>query len=126
MSQAWARGTATDKHLRRPHDANQVGLGTHQILVIPPTDRIPVDTLKKIVDWSQQGGKVLAIDHTPTLDPEGNAFCVIAEKVLYGKRHMGVVRSTFLIDPDGKLVHQWRNIKVSGHVDAVLERIPPR
>ena len=53
-------------------------------------------------------------------------FGVIAEKVLYGKRHMGVVRSTFLIDPDGKLVHQWRNIKVAGHVDAVLERIPPR
>ena len=55
-----------------------------------------------------------------------NAFGVIAEKVLYGKRHMGVVRSTFLIDPDGKLAHQWRNIKVAGHVDAVLERIPPR
>ncbi|MDQ6646337.1 MAG: peroxiredoxin, partial [Pseudomonadota bacterium] len=35
------------------------------------------------------------------------AFDVIHEKVLYGKRHMGVVRSTFLIDPDGKLVEQW-------------------
>ena len=55
-----------------------------------------------------------------------NAFGVIAEKVLYGKRHMGVVRSTFLIDPDGKLAQEWRNIKVAGHVDAVLERIPPR
>ncbi len=48
---------------------NSVGLGNHQILVIPPTDRIPIETLKKIAAWS---GKVVAIGHTPTMDPEGN------------------------------------------------------
>ncbi|MBN8922452.1 MAG: peroxiredoxin [Rhodanobacter sp. 68-29] len=52
------------------------------------------------------------------------AFDVIHEKVLYGKRHMGVVRSTFLIDPDGKLAAEWRGVKVPGHAQAVLDAIP--
>jgi peroxiredoxin Q/BCP len=52
------------------------------------------------------------------------AFDVIHEKVLYGKRHLGIVRSTFLIDPDGKLAHEWRGVKVPGHAQAVLEAIP--
>ena len=55
-----------------------------------------------------------------------NAFDVIHEKVLYGKRHMGVVRSTFLIDPDGKLAAEWRGVKVPGHAQAVLDAIPTR
>lgn len=52
------------------------------------------------------------------------AFDVIHEKKLYGKPYVGVVRSTFLIGPDGKLVAEWRNIKVPGHVQAVLEALP--
>lgn len=52
------------------------------------------------------------------------AFDVIHEKVLYGKRHMGVVRSTFLIDPEGKLAREWRGVKVPGHAQAVLDAIP--
>lgn len=52
------------------------------------------------------------------------AFDVIHEKVLYGKRHMGIVRSTFLIDPNGKLAHEWRGVKVPGHAQSVLEAIP--
>ncbi|GLQ45418.1 peroxiredoxin [Dyella lipolytica] len=55
-----------------------------------------------------------------------NAFDVIHEKVLYGKRHMGVVRSTFLIDPDGKLAAEWRGVKVPGHAQAVLDAILAR
>jgi peroxiredoxin Q/BCP len=51
------------------------------------------------------------------------AFDVIHEKVLYGKRHMGVVRSTFLIDPDGSLAAEWRGVKVPGHAQAVLDAI---
>ncbi|HEX3373237.1 MAG TPA: glycosyl hydrolase, partial [Edaphobacter sp.] len=58
---------------------NSVGLGTHQILVIPPTDRIPVKTLKKIVAWSEHGGKVIGVDHIPTRDPEGNPASEITE-----------------------------------------------
>ncbi|WEN14340.1 peroxiredoxin [Rhodanobacter sp. AS-Z3] len=52
------------------------------------------------------------------------AFDVIHEKVLYGKRHMGIVRSTFLINPDGKLASEWRGVKVAGHAQAVLDAIP--
>jgi thioredoxin-dependent peroxiredoxin len=55
-----------------------------------------------------------------------NAFDVIHEKVLYGKRHLGIVRSTFLIDPSGKLVREWRGVKVAGHAQAVLDAIPVR
>jgi peroxiredoxin Q/BCP len=52
------------------------------------------------------------------------AFDVIHEKVLYGKRYLGVVRSTFLIDPNGKLAAEWRGIKIPGHARAVLESVP--
>jgi peroxiredoxin Q/BCP len=48
---------------------------------------------------------------------------VIHEKVLYGRKFLGVVRSTFLIAPDGKLRKEWRNVKVAGHAEAVLTTI---
>ena len=48
-------------------------------------------------------------------------FDVIHEKTLYGRKFMGVVRSTFLIDADGKLRREWRNVKVKGHAEEVLE-----
>ena len=51
------------------------------------------------------------------------AFDVIHEKVLYGKHHLGIVRSTFLIDPDGKLAQEWRGVKVPGHAQIVLDNI---
>lgn len=51
------------------------------------------------------------------------AFDVIHEKVLYGKHHMGVVRSTFLIDPKGHVRQIWRNVKVAGHAQAVLDAL---
>jgi len=48
-------------------------------------------------------------------------FDVIHEKTLYGRKFMGVVRSTFLIDKDGKLRAEWRKVKVKGHAAEVLE-----
>lgn len=48
-------------------------------------------------------------------------FDVIHEKSLYGRKFMGVVRSTFLIDADGKLRAEWRKVKVAGHAEEVLE-----
>ncbi len=51
------------------------------------------------------------------------AFDVIHEKMLYGKRHLGVVRSTFLIDPKGILRAEWRAVKVPGHAAAVLQQL---
>lgn len=50
-------------------------------------------------------------------------FDVIHEKSLYGKKFMGVVRSTFLIDADGKLRGEWRKVKVKGHAEEVLEAV---
>jgi len=50
-------------------------------------------------------------------------FDVIQEKSLYGRKFMGVVRSTFLIDADGKLRGEWRNVKVKGHAQAVLDAV---
>ena len=52
-----------------------------------------------------------------------NAFGVIGEKVLYGKKHVGVIRSTFLVGADGRIVAAWRNVRVPGHAEAVLERL---
>lgn len=48
-------------------------------------------------------------------------FDVIHEKTLYGRKFMGVVRSTFLIDANGKLRQEWRKVKVAGHAEEVLE-----
>lgn len=48
------------------------------------------------------------------------AFGVIKLKNMYGKQVRGIERSTFLIDADGVLRHEWRGVKVKGHVDEVL------
>lgn len=48
-------------------------------------------------------------------------FGVMKMKQMYGKTVRGVERSTFLIDAEGKLVKEWRGVKVAGHVDEVLE-----
>ena len=42
---------------------------------------------------------------------------------MYGKKVMGIERSTFLIDADGKLREEWRKVKVKGHAEAVLEAV---
>jgi thioredoxin-dependent peroxiredoxin len=47
-------------------------------------------------------------------------FDVIKEKNMYGRKVMGIERSTFLIDATGKLRKEWRKVKVKGHVDDVL------
>lgn len=45
------------------------------------------------------------------------------KKKLYGREFMGVVRSTYLINPEGKIEHAWSKVKVKGHVDAVKEKL---
>ena len=52
-----------------------------------------------------------------------NLFDVIKEKNMYGRKYMGIERSTFLIDANGKLIKEWRKVRVKGHVDDVLESI---
>jgi thioredoxin-dependent peroxiredoxin len=48
-------------------------------------------------------------------------FDVIKQKSLYGRKYLGVERSTFLVDGAGRLLREWRNVKVPGHVEEVLE-----
>lgn len=50
-------------------------------------------------------------------------FDVIREKKMYGKIVRGIQRSTFVIGADGKLLKEWRTVKVPGHVDEVLEYV---
>ena len=50
-------------------------------------------------------------------------FDVIKEKNMYGRKVMGIERSTFLIDASGKLRREWRKVKVDGHVEEVLEAV---
>ena len=50
-------------------------------------------------------------------------FDVIKEKNMYGRKVMGIERSTFLIDANGKLRQEWRKVKVDGHVEEVLEAV---
>lgn len=44
-------------------------------------------------------------------------------KKLYGKEYEGVIRATFLIDPQGKIAHIWKNVKVKGHIKEVREKL---
>ncbi len=60
----------------------------------------------------------LISDHDEALCKQ---FDVIKMKNMYGKQVRGIERSTFVIDGSGKLVREWRGVKVPGHVDEVLE-----
>ena len=44
-------------------------------------------------------------------------------KKMYGREYMGVVRTTYLIDPEGKVAYRWDKVKVKGHVQAVKEKL---
>ncbi len=48
------------------------------------------------------------------------AYGVWAEKSMYGRKYMGILRNTYLIGPDGKVAHIWEKVKVPGHAEEVL------
>ncbi|MEO7364796.1 MAG: peroxiredoxin [Sphingomicrobium sp.] len=50
-----------------------------------------------------------------------DAFGTWVEKSMYGRKYMGMERATFLIAPDGRIVREWRKVKVPGHAAEVLE-----
>jgi peroxiredoxin Q/BCP len=52
-----------------------------------------------------------------------NAYGVWAEKSMYGRKYMGVERSTFLIGKDGRIAKSWRKVKVPGHAEEVLSAL---
>ena len=57
-------------------------------------------------------------------DPEhklAEAFNVWVEKSMYGRKYMGIERSTFILDEDLNIIKEWRKVKVKGHVDEVIK-----
>lgn len=57
-------------------------------------------------------------------DPEhklAEAFNVWVEKSMYGRKYMGIERSTFVLDENLNVIKEWRKVKVKGHVDEVIE-----
>jgi len=63
----------------------------------------------------------------PLLSDSDSDVCerygVWVEKSMYGKKYFGIERTTFLIDPQGRVARAWRKVKVSGHAEAVLEAV---
>ena len=51
------------------------------------------------------------------------SFDVMREKSMYGKKYIGVDRSTFLVNSEGHIEKEWRSVKVKGHVQEVLEAV---
>lgn len=51
------------------------------------------------------------------------AFDLLKEKSMYGKKYMGVVRSTFVLDEEGNITKEYRNIKAKGHAEALLNEL---
>jgi peroxiredoxin Q/BCP len=65
-----------------------------------------------------------ALNVTLAADPDGTtveAYGAWVEKSMYGRKYMGIDRSTFLIDGEGRIKTIWRKVKVPGHADAVLK-----
>lgn len=85
-----------------------------QIIGISP------DSVKKHCNFAEKHGLkvLLASDEEKSVI---NEYGVWVEKKNYGRTYMGVERSTFLVDSDGKLFKIWRRVRVKGHADAVLK-----
>ena len=73
----------------------------------------------KFIDKHNLEIDLLADENTTMLEDYG----VWQEKSMYGKTYMGVVRTTYLIDPDGSIAEAWTKVKARGHAEIVLERL---
>ena len=68
----------------------------------------------------------LLADEPPVADGDplvSSRYGVWQEKSMYGRRYMGVVRTTYLIDAQGRVARRWDKVKVPGHAEAVLEAV---
>jgi thioredoxin-dependent peroxiredoxin len=87
-----------------------------QVIGISPD---PIASHGKFIDKHQ-----LAITLLSDVDLQiAKAYGVWQLKKFMGKEYMGIVRSTFLIDPDGKIAQIWSNVRVKNHVDTVLAAV---
>ncbi|MBS0979370.1 MULTISPECIES: thioredoxin-dependent thiol peroxidase [Acetobacter] len=80
------------------------------------------DPMKKLESFSEKYGLAFPL----ASDADGQvteAYGTWVEKSLYGKTYMGIERTTFLINAEGKIARIWHKVKVDGHADAVVEAV---
>lgn len=78
------------------------------------------DSIKSHLNFKEKH----SLNFTLLSDPEhklSEVFGAWGEKSMYGKKYMGIIRSTFVLDADGKIKNEWSKVKVNGHVDEVLD-----
>lgn len=78
------------------------------------------------VESHRKFGQKHSLNFTLLCDPGHEAMALYGawgEKKMYGKTATGVIRSTYIIGPDGRIVKKWLNVKAKGHVDKVLAEI---
>ena len=78
------------------------------------------DPPKKHLKFIEKYGLTVPLASDAETDGLAEAMGVWIEKSMYGKKYMGMDRSTFLIGTDGQVAKVWRKVKVAGHVDEVL------
>lgn len=80
------------------------------------------DSLRSHTNFREKHG--LTINLLSDTDKETlNEYGAWQLKKMYGREYMGVVRSTFIIDPDGNIAYIWPKVRVKGHVDAVMAKL---
>ncbi|MBS3955396.1 MAG: peroxiredoxin [Methylomicrobium sp.] len=124
-------------------------LGKNVVLYFYPKDNTPGCTMEgqafrdRISDFEKLNTVILGVSRDSVKMHEGfkckqafpfelisdpdetlcNLFDVIKMKSMYGKQVRGIERSTFLLDKEGRLVREWRKVKVKGHVEEVLDAV---
>jgi thioredoxin-dependent peroxiredoxin len=81
---------------------------------------VSADPVKKQDKFKAKHDLAVALASDETLEML-KAYGVWAEKSMYGRTYMGVLRNTYLIGPDGKIARIWEKVKVAGHAEEVLE-----
>jgi thioredoxin-dependent peroxiredoxin len=123
--------------------------GKYVVVYFYPKDMTPgctteaCDFRDKYEDFSALNAVILGISmddanrHTKFIEKHGLPFSLLVDdnhevaesyqvwvlKKMYGKEYMGIERSTFLINPEGIVTHEWRKVKVKNHIEEVLQTI---
>lgn len=80
---------------------------------------VSVDSVKKHAKFREKHGLEIALGSDEDKQVVA-AYGVWVEKSMYGRKYMGIERSTFLIDGSGQVIKTWAKVKVTGHVEQVL------
>jgi peroxiredoxin Q/BCP len=83
---------------------------------------ISPDSARKHDNFCRKHGLAITLGSDEDLQA-AQAYGVWVEKQMYGRKYMGIDRSTFLIGPDGKIRRIWRKVRVKGHAEEVLEAV---